>query len=99
VIGIAGIAVALLQFCSCVPDNVKHSPLTQRYLALLTCRLPDLHTMSIAFSDAAGKADLSPVLTQLHQHAAGLRFLHLQLDRDWEHDAAWEALSQGLEAW
>jgi hypothetical protein len=48
--------------------------------------------MSITFDDADGDADLSPVLTQLHEHAAGLRCLHLQLDRSWEGDLAWKAL-------
>jgi hypothetical protein len=59
---------------------------------MLSCRLPQLNTISITYNEAAGKADLSPALTQLHQHAAGLGFLHLQLDRDWEHEPVWATL-------
>jgi hypothetical protein len=48
--------------------------------------------MSITYDTSDEDADLGPVLTQLHEHAAGVCCLHLQLDRPWEGDSAWKAL-------
>jgi hypothetical protein len=61
----------------------------------MSCRLPQLSTVSIKLDEGRMDCDLDPVLAQLNMHATGLGSLSLQLNTSWEwKPAAWASLGK-----